>query len=108
MTRFACPYLEGEVEWTLEREAHIAENHPDLLPEHRDLIAGTLAEPDEVRPSRRFGSAKLFSRWYPGLKRGKYVVIVVVSDPSPRGRHWIVTAYITRRLAQGDPEWKRH
>jgi hypothetical protein len=51
MTRYPCPYLNGEVELTVERERHIAERHPDLLPEHRDRVGETLAEPDQVRSS---------------------------------------------------------
>ncbi|HVA80412.1 MAG TPA: hypothetical protein VNF29_05765 [Candidatus Binataceae bacterium] len=59
MTLFPCPYLKGEVEWTDERERHIAERHPDLLPEHRNRIARTLADPDEVRRSARFAAARM-------------------------------------------------
>ncbi|MEK6709054.1 MAG: hypothetical protein AABZ64_00595, partial [Nitrospinota bacterium] len=81
MSRFPCPYLEGEVELTAERERHIAQRHPDLLPEHGRRIAETLADPDQVRRSVRFGSAKLFSRWYTDLRGGKHVVAVVVSEP---------------------------
>jgi hypothetical protein len=103
---FSCPYLKAIVELTEERERHIAENHPDLLPEHGDLVATRLADPDQVRSSKRFGSARLFSRWYPDLRNGKHVVVVVVSAPA-EGRHWIVTAYIARRLAEGAVEWKR-
>jgi hypothetical protein len=86
--------------------AYRREPHPDLLPEHGDLVATTLADPDQVRSSKRFGSARLFSRWYPDLRSGKHVVVVVVSAPA-EGRHWIVTAYIARRLAEGAVEWKR-
>ena len=82
MSWFSCPYLQGEVELTEERERHIAERHPELLPEHRERIAETLADPDQVRKSTRFGSAKLFSRWYTDLREGKHVVVVVVSDAS--------------------------
>jgi hypothetical protein len=46
----------------------------------------------------------LFSRWYPQLGGGKHVVVVVVSDFSG-GRNWIITAYITRKLAEGEIEW---
>ena len=67
MTRFLCPYLNTEVECTEERERHIARRHPDLLPQHRDRIAETLADPDLVRRSQRFGNARLFSRWHSGL-----------------------------------------
>ncbi len=49
MTKFPCPYLGDEVELSDEREQHIAEHHPELLPAHKDRIAGTLADPDQVR-----------------------------------------------------------
>lgn len=107
MTRFPCPYLKGEVEWTEERERHIAERHPDLLPLFRVRVGETLSEPDQVRRSTRFGSARIFSRWYHTPGGGKCVVVVVVSDPPPSGRHWIVTAYMARKLAGGAIEWKR-
>ena len=107
MSHFFCAYLKSEVELTDERESHIAERHPDLLPEYRELIAETLADPDQVRKSVRFGSAKLFSRWYTNLRGGKHVVVVVVSDLDPSRRHWIITAYITRNLVEGEAEWSR-
>ncbi|MGH7362419.1 MAG: hypothetical protein ACREKK_08970 [Candidatus Methylomirabilales bacterium] len=107
ITRFPCPYLRGEVELTEERERHIAENHPDLLPEHRERIAETLADPDQIRYSARFTQARLFVRWYDNLRGGKGVVVVVVTEAGPVGRHWIVTAYLARKLAEGEVEWKR-
>lgn len=106
ISRFPCPYLRTDVELTGERELHIAENHPDLLPEHRHRLAETLADPDQVRRSARFASARLFTRWYDHLRDGKHVVVVVVTD-ALGGRHWIVTAYLARRLAEGGIEWKR-
>ena len=105
--RFSCPYLNGEVELSEERERHITERHPDLLPEHRPRIAETLAAPDQVRTSARFSSARLFSRWYTDVRQGKYVVVVVVSERIPQARHWIITAYLASRLAQGRAEWQR-
>jgi hypothetical protein len=107
MSRYPCPYLKGEVELTEERERHVAERHPDLLPEHRERIAKTLAEPDQVRRSAQFGSARLFSRWYTDVRQGKHVVVVVVSELDPTERHWIITAYMARRLAEGEVEWQR-
>lgn len=108
MSRFPCPYLKGEVELTEERERHIAERHPDLLPEHRKQMVETLAAPEQVRRSVRFGNARLFSRWYTDVKRGKHVVVVVVSEPDATNRHWIITAYLARRLIEGEVEWKRN
>lgn len=108
MTRFSCSYLQGEVELTEEREQHIAERHPDLLPEYRECIAETLADPDQVRRSVRFGNARLFGRWFDSIRGGKHVVVVVVTDVAPTHRYWIVTAYLSRKLAEGDVEWQRN
>jgi hypothetical protein len=44
--------LKGEVELTEERERHIAERHPDLLPEYRSQMAETVAAPGEVEWKR--------------------------------------------------------
>jgi hypothetical protein len=107
MAWFPCPYLKGEVELTQERERHIAERHPDLLPEYRERIAETLAGPEQIRRSIRFGNARLFSREYSDLQKGRYVVVVVVSGFEPKERNWIITAYITKNLAKGKVEWKR-
>ena len=81
MAMFPCPYLRGEVEGTEERIQHIAERHPDILLAGWGRIASTLADPDQIRRSSRFANARLFSRWYDGLN--KYVVVAVVSEPSP-------------------------
>ncbi|MBI1955364.1 MAG: hypothetical protein HYS38_03125 [Acidobacteria bacterium] len=104
---FPCPYLNAEVKLTEEREKHIAEHHPELLPAHRNQITTTLADPDLIRRSIRLGRARLFSRWYTELGGGKHLVVVVVSDPVAGGRHWIITAYFARKLAEGEIEWSR-
>jgi hypothetical protein len=70
-TRFPCPYLHADVELTAERERHIAERHPDLLPEHRQRLADTLAAPDQVRRSTPYANSRLFSRWFESVRHGK-------------------------------------
>jgi hypothetical protein len=107
MARIPCPYLRGHVELSDERERHIAASHPDLLPQHKQRIMDTLAAPDTVRVSTRMPSARLFSRWIPDLLGGKHVVVVVVSQPSKPPRHWVITAYVARKLAEGEAEWTR-
>jgi hypothetical protein len=102
-----CPYLKARVELSDERALHIAERHPDLFPEHSQRIGETLADPDEVRRSSRLGSARLFSRWFGSVRGGKYVVVVVVSDVGPQRRHWVITAYLARRLTEGEREWTK-
>jgi hypothetical protein len=85
VTRLPCPYLQGEVELNAERIVHINNQHPEL----------------------------------PGndLLHGKILVVAVVTDdvvaddpdPTVEGqlRHWVVTAYPTRRVTQGDIQWQR-
>jgi hypothetical protein len=104
MRLFPCPYLKGNVELTEEREAHIAAQHPDLLPEFLSEIELALAQPDEVRKGKRFSSERRFYRWFEDVRNGKYIAVIVVSETDPATRHWIVTSYITRRLPVGDIE----
>jgi len=104
---FHCLYLNTHVELTGEREAHIQEKHPELLPAYRDYLIQTLSDPDEVRKDPRFPNSLLFSLWFPDVKGGKFIVVVVVADPPPAGRYWIVTAYMARHLSGGTVTWKR-
>ncbi len=107
MARFLCPYLQAEVDLSDEREAHIREHHQDLLPENRVCILKAIADPDEVLRSRRDPAARLFVRWFDDLLGGNHVVVVIVTDRVPRRRHWIVTAYASRRSVEGVCEWSR-
>lgn len=108
MYKFSCPYLKGEVELSDEREAHIAQNHPDLLPEYLPQLQQTLMDPDEVRRSIRMSGARMFYRWFDDVRHGKYVAVVVVSEAAPAERNWIITAYVTRRLINGEMEWQKN
>lgn len=107
MLRFPCPYIAAEVGLSEERERHVLERHPDLLPEHRALVAQTFSDPDLVRRSTGVPSARLFSRWYTGFRGGKHVVVVVVSEQGVPGHHWVVTAYLARRITGGIVAWTR-
>jgi folate-dependent phosphoribosylglycinamide formyltransferase PurN len=54
------PYLGVDVELTEEREQHIRNHHPDLLPEHRGRMIETVGDPDQVRRSVRAGRCPSF------------------------------------------------
>jgi hypothetical protein len=41
------------------------------------------------------------------VRQGKHVVVVVVSELGPSDRHRAITAYMARRLADGEIEWQR-
>jgi len=97
---FPCPYLGGSVELTEERQQHIHQNHPQILPDRLSELAETLDHPDQIRPSAFDPAALLFSKWFDTIRTGRYFVVVVVTDPQTQ-RHWIVTAYTARKL-RGD------
>ncbi len=105
--RLACPYLGDDVQWTEERQRHIAARHPELLPAHRERVVQTIADPDEIRRDREYPNTRLFFRWFDDLMGGKNVVVATVSTPPPDVRHWIVTAFVARRPPKGELEWKR-
>ena len=64
----------------------------------------TLLDPDEIRRDDEYPTTRLICRWFEDLKGGK---LLVVSDNEPSVRHWIVTAFITRKPAKGKIEWTR-
>jgi hypothetical protein len=105
-SRLPCPRLRVDVELTAERERHIADRHPDVLPIHRTRLTEVVADPDLIRRSTRSATARLFSRWYSDIRHGRHIVVVVERSSAPE-RYWVVTAYTTRRLAAGEIEWQR-
>jgi hypothetical protein len=104
--RFECPYLDGPVELTDEREARIRDLHELVLENEYLAIVGTLQDPDQVRRSRKDPAARLFVRWY-DLANGKHCLVVVVEDSAPVNRFWIVTAFLTDQPRRGNLEWQR-
>jgi hypothetical protein len=104
----SCPYLGAEVELSEERERHISAHHPDLLPAHRSRIEETIADPDMIRRSNRVGNARLFTKWFADIRGGRFVIVVVVHDPGLEKRPWIITAYLSRKLKEGEIEWERN
>lgn len=107
MAMLHCPHLNAEVELTAERERHIAAHHPDLLPAHRRLLDQVLADPDEVRWDVDYSDTRIFVRRFSDALPGRNIVVVTVTEEPPGRRHWIVTAFISRRRPKGDLEWKR-
>ena len=92
---------------TDERVLHIGHKHSDILTDVQEYIGGTLENPDEVRLSIKDSDVRLFIRWFPQLRNGKYVIVVVRTTESPEPRYWIMTAYIARRRTGGIILWQR-
>jgi hypothetical protein len=101
---FTCRFLDADVELTDEREAHIAERHPDLLPARIDRLADTLAELDAIYRGRA-DDIVVFSRWY-DADTGKHLLVFVVREEE-RSRYWILTARYSRVPVHGEVLWAR-
>ncbi len=56
----------------------------------------------------RFGNTLLFSQQYGNGRKGRYVVVAVVNDTDPTERYWIVTAYLTKNVTQGEIIWQKN
>jgi hypothetical protein len=111
MWRFECPYLQDFVELSEERANHIVTKHPELAGDFVDRLGVVLSDPDEIRTDGRFPLSRLFARWFDDILGGKILVVAVVTDNAEAStdcRHWVVTAYPTRRLpGKGVVEWSR-
>lgn len=105
MTLFLCPYLKQTIELTEERRRHIAERHPDTLPEYESQLTDTLATPDSIHGSKYDEQAMIFSKWFDTIKSGRYLMAVVVSAENPK-RSWI-TVYTSRKMCKGEPIWTK-
>ena len=89
---------------TDERLQHITDSHPSVL-EIPDAVAETLINPDVVRSSSRSTDTRLYYRWYTETKyNDKYVCVVVVVSQDDA---WIITAYLTDAVKQGELIWER-
>ena len=100
---FPCPYLNAAVECTDERRQHVMVGHDDFAIAHWGRAAETLLDPDQVRASKRDPVVILFFRWYPDVAKHA-TVVVNIQNPA---RHWLLTAYFTRR-PEGDLLWTKN
>ncbi|HET7738691.1 MAG TPA: hypothetical protein VFK32_08980, partial [Tepidiformaceae bacterium] len=102
-------YLGAFIELTDERLAHIVLRHPELAQLAPELIAVALERPDIV--GTRSGSSvqtAFVLDAVPEFSRGMLVVVVVSSDDAGGTiRHWVITAYVARRLSNWTIEWRR-
>ena len=95
--------------WELHRDvwAHVERRHPEMT-SHLDAIEETLRNPDEVRRSRKRHDTVLYYRQFERLRLfGRMVshwYVCVVADQQERVAK---TAYLTAKIKQGEPLWKK-
>ena len=99
-----CPYFDGGiVEITDERYAHVLSRQDDFAPVYWERAGEAIRDPDLVIMREQDEGAVMLYRWYDDID--KNVVTVVRTDPN--GRHWLVTAYMTRNMAKGELLWTK-
>ena len=77
--------------------------HPVIAP-FLERIREVLLRPEGIRRSTYDPEVLLFSRFYPDVLGGKHLVVVVKTNE----RRLVLTAYLARRLAGGQPHEGEH
>jgi len=85
----------------------LTDEPPEILPDHVDLLARAVEEPDLVLRSATWDRALLVVRRYHRHRGSMYTVVVVSTGAERVPRSWIVTAYVSRDLPKGVVEWRR-
>ena len=89
---------------TEERQLHLQTAHPEMT-DAIPRIAETLASPDNVIRSRTDETAELFYRYYqstPVTSKFLCTVVKVLEDDN-----FIITAYYTDTIKQGERLWEK-
>ena len=95
--------------WELHRDVwwHVQRRHPEAIP-YLDEIEATLRNPDEIRRSRKRHDTLLYYRQFERLRIFRRLVsrwyLCVVVDQQDRV---VTTAYLTAKIKQGEPLWKK-
>jgi hypothetical protein len=99
---YPCPYLGGAiVEITNERYEHVLSSHADFANHYWERAGETIRNPDLAIMRQQDDGAIMPYRWYADID--KNVMVAIRTDPG--GRHWVVTAYMTRDVARGEWLW---
>ncbi|MBN8591387.1 MAG: hypothetical protein J0M33_06495 [Anaerolineae bacterium] len=80
----------------------ILQKHPEVS-DFIDQLDVVLAEPDEVRHSKRDDRSILYYRYEAIILNGKWVVVVVKQID----RNFISTIYATDQIKSGEVIWKK-
>ncbi len=100
-------YLDWEsrtIRFTRERREHIRSTHPEMK-NQTEKIRQTLQEPETVVKSRADSEIELVYRNYEKTPvTEKYLCVVVKTGT---GDEFIVTAYFTDSIKEGEVVWKK-
>jgi len=102
--RFGCPALDGVVEVSEERLTHVRLTHPESFEVVRANLARVLSQPDVVYHAEHNDRERMFACSIPPMP-GHFVVAIVVTDETAPTRHWVVTAWVGRRLPGEGGRW---
>lgn len=100
--KYFCSFLNSDVDLTEERETHIHEYHPDMVP-FMDRIQEVLLNCDLIYESNRDSNVILFYRFFNDIFDGKFIVVAVKRDI----RNFILTTYLTDVIKAGVMLWKK-
>ena len=90
------------IKLTDKQWSHIIKEHPEIE-SYKDKLSDVLKNPDLVKKSKRDKDTFLYYRYYKGIYKGKYLLVVARTKNNPM----LLTCYITDRIKQGDLIWKK-
>jgi hypothetical protein len=105
-----CPFLGGMVELNDERRQHIENVHPREAQAVLAEIESVVRDPDVVFETPRQGEHALVRALRDQPTHAVVAIVVteaVRSSDRMQERHWVVTAYIARRLPRWRVQWRR-
>jgi len=90
------------VELRRERWAHIAREHPEVVP-FKNRIGEVLKDADYIKRSVRDINVLMYYKYYNDIFSGKYLLVVVKKAI----RSFILTCYITDMIKKGETLWAK-
>jgi hypothetical protein len=100
--KYFCTFLNTDVDLTEERETHIHEYHPDIVP-FIDRIQDVFLSCDAIHEGNRDPNLILFYKFYNDIFDGKYNVVAIKRNH----RSFILTTYLTDVIKAGAMLWKK-
>ena len=97
-------FYHRHIDLTGERQRHIENDHPEMAGQI-EKIKQTLLEPEQIVRSRIDPEVELFYRYYDNTPVSEKYLCVVLKTLIDR--RFIITAYFTDTVKEGDVLWEK-
>lgn len=88
-----------QIRLTEERWQHMIERHPEIK-NHLSKIQTTIQNPDVIIANHYNRNERYYHKYFKSLKN--YLIVIIEYR-----KHFIITAFIARKIKKGEILWKR-